>query len=140
MKTTVYLDGIFDLFHMGHLESIKQCRKLGNKVIIGVVSDKDAEKYKRMPVINQNQRADIIRNLRIVDEVIENAPMQLKLDFIEKYKIDLVVHAFADEKDYNKQKQFYKEIDEIGKFKRINYYSKESTSGIIRRILENYKE
>ena len=108
MLNRVYLDGIFDLFHRGHLESIKQCKKLGKEVIIGVISDKDAANYKRLPIINENDRAEIIRNLKLVDEVIENAPLIVDLNFLQKYNIDLVVHGFVDENDYIKQKSFFR--------------------------------
>jgi len=134
MYNRVYLDGIFDLFHRGHLESIKQCKKLGKEVIIGVISDKDAYNYKRLPIINENDRAEIIRNVKLVDEVIENAPLNINLEFLEKYNIDVVVHGFADENDYNKQKNYYEPIEKAGKFKRIEYYSKTSTTDIINKI------
>ena len=134
MYNRVYLDGIFDLFHRGHLESIKQCKKLGKEVIIGVISDKDAYNYKRLPIINENDRAEIIRNVKLVDEVIENAPLNINLEFLEKYNIDVVVHGFADENDYNKQKNCYEPIEKAGKFKRIEYYSKISTTDIINKI------
>ena len=52
---TIYLDGIFDLYHRGHIESFKQCLEMGDKLIIGVISDKDAEGYKRRPIICENK-------------------------------------------------------------------------------------
>ena len=78
----VYLDGVFDLFHRGHLESIKKCMEFGDEVIIGVVSDKDALSYKRLPVINENDRVEIIKNLKIVSHVIFPCPLVIKKDFI----------------------------------------------------------
>ena len=77
MKKRVYIDGIFDLFHRGHLESFYKTKNIfGDKesntveVIVGVISDKDAEKYKRLPIINEVDRCEIVKNIRIVDEVI----------------------------------------------------------------------
>lgn len=134
MYNRVYLDGIFDLFHRGHLESIKQCKNLGKEVIIGVISDKDANNYKRLPIINENDRAEIIRNVKLVDEVIENAPLIINLEFLEKNNIDLVVHGFANEDDYIKQKLFFETIEKVGKFKRIEYCTKTSTTDIINKI------
>ena len=57
------MDGVFDLFHRGHIESINKCLKFGDKIIIGIVSDKDAESYKRIPIFNQEDRCEIIKNL-----------------------------------------------------------------------------
>ena len=62
--TRVYMDGVFDLFHRGHLESINKCLKYGDEIIIGIISDKDAESYKRKPIINQDDRSEIIKNLK----------------------------------------------------------------------------
>ncbi|KAL7470795.1 hypothetical protein ACHAXS_011052, partial [Conticribra weissflogii] len=41
------MDGVFDLFHIGHLHAIEQCAALGTRVIIGVTGDDDAAGYKR---------------------------------------------------------------------------------------------
>ena len=130
----VYLDGVFDLFHRGHLESIKKCMEFGDEVIIGVVSDKDALSYKRLPVINENDRVEIIKNLKIVSHVIFPCPLVINKDFIIKNKIDIVVHGFLDDKDYEKQKSFFRIPIEMGVFKRIEYYNKISTTEIIKKI------
>ena len=50
-RRTVYMDGVFDLFHAGHLEAIQQCAALGDRVIIGVTGDSDAASYKRAPIM-----------------------------------------------------------------------------------------
>ena len=61
----VYIDGIFDLFHRGHLESLKQAKQIGNNtyLIVGVISDVVAKDYKRIPVISHEDRVEIIKNL-----------------------------------------------------------------------------
>ena len=103
----VYMDGVFDLFHVGHLDAIKQCSKLGNEVFIGVVSDSDAESYKRTPIIDETMRCEIIESCKYVSKVIFPAPLTPTLDFINKYNIDKVVHAFADDHDFEKQEHFF---------------------------------
>lgn len=52
-KGTVYLDGVFDLFHVGHLNAIEQAANLGDRLIVGVTGDDDATGYKRKPIISQ---------------------------------------------------------------------------------------
>lgn len=131
--TRIYLDGIFDMFHRGHLESFKQCKELGDYLIVGIISNKDASDYKRSPIINQEDRAEIIKYCSLVDEIIEEPPMKLDKNFLEKYKIDYVVHGFADNDDFNKQKKYYQHLIDIGKFKQIKYYSKTSTTKIINK-------
>lgn len=132
----VYIDGIFDLFHRGHLESFKQIKILYPNciLIVGVISDEDASGYKRKPIITFEDRCEIIRSIKYVDQIIEKSPLILDLDFIKKYEIDLVVHGFSSEEDENKQQEFFKEIIDIGIFKKINYYDKTSTTDIISKI------
>ena len=142
MTKRVYIDGIFDLFHRGHLESfIKSKNAIENEnveVIVGVVSDKDAEQYKRLPIINENDRVEIIKNLSVVNQVIFPAPLIMTKEFLDEYNIDLVVHGFANQDDFNKQLEFFKVPIELNKFKVIQYYTKISTSDIIKNIKENY--
>ena len=133
----VYMDGVFDMFHRGHLEAIKKTRNeagINGRVIIGVVSDKDANSYKRVPIVNELDRVEIIKNIKDVDEVIFPCPMSVNRDFIEKHNIDMVVHGFADINDYNNQKEFFQEIIDLGKFKMQEYYNKTSTTDIIKKI------
>ena len=136
--TRVYMDGVFDLFHRGHLEAIKKCKEFGEIVIIGVVSDKDSENYKRLPIINEEDRAEIIKNLKDVDEVIENCPLVITEKFINDNKIDIIIHGFSDESDLEKQKDFFEVPIKLNKFQSIKYYDKISTTDIINNIKINY--
>lgn len=66
-----YVCGVFDLFHAGHLTLLKRCKKYCDYLIVGVDSDELTDVYKnRRPIISQEDRMDIIRELRCVDEVV----------------------------------------------------------------------
>jgi cytidyltransferase-like protein len=136
----VYIDGIFDLFHRGHIESLKQAKKIDKDVflIVGVISDSVATEYKREPVINETDRIEIIKSINIVDMVITDPPLIVTKEFVIKNNIDLVVHGFSNETDWNNQKNFFKWLIENNKFKRINYYEKTSTTNIIKKIKDSY--
>tara|TARA_E500000178_G_C16944045_1_gene717905 strand:- start:88 stop:501 length:414 start_codon:yes stop_codon:yes gene_type:complete len=132
----IYIDGIFDLFHRGHLESFKQIKDIYKDcfLIVGVVSDEDAMSYKREPIISYEDRCEIIKSIKYVDKVIEKSPLTVDIDFIKKHKIDLVVHGFASKEDEKKQEVFFKEITDLGLFEKIKYYDKTSTTSIINKI------
>lgn len=135
----VYIDGVFDLFHRGHLESLNKAKNvLGDPdntfLIVGVVSNMDCESYKRTPIISENDRVEIIKNIRVVDQVIFPCPMEMTLDFIERNNIDMVVHGFSNDADREKQKLFFAQVIDSGKFKEIDYYSKISTTDIIKKL------
>jgi len=131
---TVYMDGVFDLFHIGHLRGIEQCIQLGDRIIIGVTGDSDATGYKRPPVISQNDRVAVVSAIKGVDKVICPCPLVVTEEFMELNSIDLVVHGFANDMDAERQKEFFKTPIELGKFQRISYYDKLSTTDIIEKI------
>jgi len=134
----VYMDGVFDLFHRGHIESIKKCSKFGDEIIIGIISDQDALGYKRLPIINEKDRVEIIKYIKLVKEIIFPAPLIIKKKFILENKIDIVIHGFSNDNDYEKQKEFFKDPIEMGIFKRIKYYQPISTTDIIKKIKLEY--
>jgi choline-phosphate cytidylyltransferase len=138
----VYVDGVFDLFHRGHLESLRKAKNALNDpentlLVVGVVSDEDCKSYKRTPMINEEDRVEIVKNIKFVDEVIFPCPLIVSMDFIKINNIDMVVHGFSNETDKETQKEFFKEIDENGYFKEIEYYKKISTTALIKKMENN---
>ena len=84
--------GTFDLFHIGHLNMLNRCKKYGDKLIVGVSTDNlNYSKKNRYPIISQNNRAEIIKNIRVVDEVFFEESLELKEDYIKKYKADIFI-------------------------------------------------
>jgi cytidyltransferase-like protein len=139
MKKVVYIDGVFDLFHRGHLESLVKAKNaLGDPdntfLLVGVVSDAECAGYKRVPIINETDRVEIVQNIKMVDEIIFPCPLVVDMDFIKTHNIDMVVHGFCNDADREKQRDFYAEINSKGYFKEIEYYSKISTTDIINRM------
>ncbi len=64
-----YTQGAFDMFHIGHLNLINHARALCDRLVVGVNSDRLIREYKgKSAVINEAERAEIVRNLRAVDE------------------------------------------------------------------------
>ena len=65
-----YTQGVFDMFHIGHLKLINRAAEYCEKLIVGVNSDTLVKDYKKKTtVICENDRAEIIRNLKAVDQV-----------------------------------------------------------------------
>lgn len=137
----VYVDGVFDMFHMGHLQSFRKCRALVDDpwLVVGIVTDEDAASYKRLPIISHKHRVELIGALREVDEIIENPPLVVDENFIQQHRIDLVAHGFKDELDFQRQKEFFKVPIALGKFKTIAYSDEISTTEIIHRVSRGCK-
>jgi len=131
---TIYMDGVFDLFHIGHVKAIHQCAKLGSRVIIGITGDSDAAGYKRPPIISQENRIAVVKAMKYVDQIVCPCPLIVTEEFMEKHSIDLVVHGFLNDEDAEQQFEFFEIPIKLGKFQRINYYDSLSTTDIINTI------
>ena len=74
-----YAAGAFDLFHVGHLNLLRNAKERCDYLIAGVVSDEMLREVKGIePVIPTSERAEIVRNLRFVDQVhVETTPSKI---------------------------------------------------------------
>ncbi|KAF5101885.1 hypothetical protein DV451_002070 [Geotrichum candidum] len=135
----IYADGVFDLFHLGHMRQLEQAKKaLPNVTLIcGLPSDEETHRRKGLTVLSDKQRADTLVHCRWVDEVIENAPWSVTPEFLEKHKIDYVAH---DDLPYasGNDDDIYKPIKEAGKFLTTQRTEGISTSDIITKIIRDY--
>ena len=93
---TVYVIGVFDLFHRGHVELLKKAKGLGDRLIVAINSDEMVANYKRKPVINENDLYVIKYNVDIIvhgdDWTGEGYLNQICMtpEFLQKHQIELV--------------------------------------------------
>lgn len=91
MTKNVYVSGSFDLFHIGHVNVIKQAKNLcgvDSKLVVGVHTDESVLKRKdHLPVIPFEQRFQIIQALKDADIVVKLDGFDQFEDQIEKYDI-----------------------------------------------------
>ena len=80
-KKIVFTNGCFDLIHIGHVRSLKEAKKLGDVLVVGLNSDRSVSLIKpRRPIIPQEQRAEILVSLDMIDYVSlfdEETPYEL---------------------------------------------------------------
>lgn len=137
MPKRVLIDGVFDLFHPGHIKLLKEIKDMDNYyLIVGVHNDEDVISYKRKPILNMHDRAYVIESCKYVDEVIINSPLYITKKFLEKNKIDLVFHAHSIEEN-DKYRLMYDIPQKMNIFRRIDYHNGISTSEIIERCKNN---
>ena len=70
-NTVVFTAGVWDILHVGHLNLLRRAKALGDRLIVGVLTDEAAERYKPRPVMPFDQRLELIAELRVVDEVVQ---------------------------------------------------------------------
>ncbi len=70
-KIIGYTCGVYDLFHVGHLNLFERCKEQCDYLIVGVCDDEYVKKYKdKTPVICENDRLRIVKALKCVDDAI----------------------------------------------------------------------
>ena len=83
-----YTQGVFDMFHIGHLNLLKQAKEHCDILIVGVNSDDLVRNYKhKSAIIDENQRANIISSIRYVDKAVIVNTLD-KVDALKKFKFD----------------------------------------------------
>ena len=84
--------GTFDVFHVGHLRILERAKALGDYLVVGVSTDElNISKKSRAPVFDQEQRIEIIKALKCVDEVFFEESLSLKGSYIEEKHADILV-------------------------------------------------
>lgn len=88
-----YTCGVFDLFHVGHLNLLERCKQMCDVLIVGVCNDDYVKNVKgKEPVYDENQRLRIINALKVVDnaELVTIAETNDKMLAIEKFGFDVL--------------------------------------------------
>ena len=129
-----YIDGTFDLLHIGHIRTLQRVLRKGPpgaRFVVGVLSDEDVETYKRRPCIPFAHRCEMVRAIIGVTSVIK-APLTPEGNFY-KHLGEKVVHFSGD--DYSKT--YHKYAAEHLMYCMIGRCPIESTSQIIERVIKN---
>ncbi len=137
-KIIGYTDGTFDLFHVGHLRLLKEAKKHCDILIVGVHGDDVVASYKgKPPIINENDRAEIIRNLAFVDKVVINRTRD-KIELLKLYGFNLMIIG-DDWKGTERWNKLEKQLNEHGVDVLYLPYTKTiSTTAIKKRVLDLY--
>jgi len=129
-----YTAGVYDLFHIGHLNILKNAKSLCDKLIVGVSSDKLVQEYKgKTPIIPFEERLEIIRNIKYVDAVVEQDTMD-KLSIWEKLKFDIMVVG-DDWHNTKKWKIIEEQLENKGVSTMYFPHTKGTSSTLINEIL-----
>ncbi|MFJ8512848.1 adenylyltransferase/cytidyltransferase family protein [Lysinibacillus xylanilyticus] len=107
-----YTAGVYDLFHIGHLNLLKNAKGMCEKLIVGVTTDELVQYKGKSPVIPFEDRIEIVRNIKYVDAVVAQADMD-KLEMCKKLKANVL---FVGDDWYNTDKwnSYEKEFNEAG--------------------------
>ena len=89
---TVITFGTFDVLHVGHVRVLNRSAALGDRLVVGVSSDAlNFSKKGRNPVFDQNERLEIVSNLKVVDAVFVEESLEQKREYVLEHQADILV-------------------------------------------------
>jgi len=134
-KIIGYTTGVFDMFHIGHLNILKRAKEQCDYLIVGVSTDENVLTYKnKLPVIPYEDRAAIVEAIKYVDRVVPQNTMD-KFEAWESLHFDKLFHG-NDWKGSN----MYNEVEEKLKQVGVEVVYFEYTKGISSSMLREKKE
>jgi glycerol-3-phosphate cytidylyltransferase len=140
MSTVVgYTTGVYDMFHIGHLNVLRRARALCDHLVVGVTTDELSLAVKgKTPVIPFDERVEIVRALRWADEVVPQTSMD-KLAAWEEHRFD-VVFVGDDWKGTDKWNALERDFAQRGV--RVHYfpYTAHTSSTLLRATLTRLAE
>lgn len=108
-----YTTGVFDMFHIGHLNILQHAKEQCEYLIVGVTTDELCYKRKNnYPIIKERDRMDIVRAIRYVDKVVPQADME-KIRPVRELGAD-VVFVGSDWKGTDEWNQYEKDFSIVG--------------------------
>jgi FAD synthetase len=143
-RIRVLVGGVFDILHVGHIHFLKQAKELGDELIVIVAHDETVRMQKRREPINPAEdRAELLRAIRYVDEVYIGTPGTIDMELVKRIDPDVI--AIGPDQFFNCEK-LKEELRKHGinaEVIRIPYLYKSDrakTSKIIQRIVETFCE
>jgi glycerol-3-phosphate cytidylyltransferase len=108
-----YTTGVFDMFHIGHLNIIMRAKEQCEYLIVGVTTDELCQKRKnKLPIICENDRMAIVKAIRYVDRVVPQVDMD-KIRPVKEFGVD-AVFVGSDWKGTDLWNQYEKEFYSVG--------------------------
>lgn len=126
-----YTTGVYDLFHIGHLNILRRAKEQCDYLIVGVSTDELVQSYKnKTPVIPFEERMAIVEAIKYVDKVVPQVTMD-KYSAWEKYQFNVIFHG-----DDWKNSSMYNELEEKLKKHNVDFVYFPHTNGISSTILK----
>ena len=108
-----YTTGVFDMFHIGHLNILKRAKEQCEYLIVGVSSHELVMDYKhKKPIIPFEERIAIVSAISYVDKVVEQTTMD-KMEVWSRYKFNALFHG-ADWKDSDMYNKIAVDFEKVG--------------------------
>lgn len=133
-----YTVGTFDLFHVGHLNLLKEAKKYCEYLIVGIHSDEWVYQCKKHnTIIPYNERAEIISSIKYVDEIVKNTGLS-KIQAWNEYRFN-VAFIGDDWKNTEIWTNIEKELNTVGVDVIYIPYTKEISTTYLKKKIASEK-
>ncbi len=134
-----YTTGVFDMFHIGHLNILRNAKDLCDYLIVGVSTDELVQQYKgKTPIICFDERIEIVRSIKYVDCAVPQVTMD-KMEAWRKLKFDVMFHG-ADWKGSQMYNKIVTEFEEVGVDVVFLPHTPGVSSTMLTKVLHELKE
>ncbi len=131
-----YTAGVYDLFHIGHLNLLKNAKSRCDKLIVAVTSDKAAEYKGKKPFIPQNERIEIVSAIKYVDKVVIQDDLD-KVKAHDVYQYD-VLFVGSDWQGTDKWNRYEQELEKRGAKVVYLPYTQQTSSTILQNTIKKF--
>ena len=133
-----YTSGVYDLFHIGHLNLLRNAKSMCDKLVVGVTTDELVSYKNKKPVIPYSERIEIVRAIEYVDAVVPQENMN-KLTMWKKLKFD-TMFVGDDWFESDKWADFDAQFKEVGVVIVYFPYTKGISSTLLNKTLLKLRE
>jgi len=130
----IYIDGGFDLVHSGHYNAIRQAKAMGDILVAGSNADEDLYRVKGPTIMNDDERAEILRHCKFVDEVIKCTTYTPDLSTLDDFNCQFYAHG--DDPVVVDGVDVLKTFSDAGRFKIFKRTEGVSTTDITGKLLK----
>ncbi len=136
----VMATGVFDILHLGHLYFLKEAKKLGDKLVVVVATDKTAEEMKHIPITTQEMRVKLVAELKPVDQAVLGYEGD-RYKIVKEVEPDIIALGYDQKHDEERIKEDLKNMGmdmKVVRLKPIVDHDLDGTRKIIRKVIDWY--
>ena len=134
-----YTTGVFDMFHIGHLNVLRNAKEYCDYLIVGVSVDELVKSYKhKSPIIPYEERVAIVQGIRYVDKVVPQTSMD-KFAAWEELRFDALFHG-DDWRGTDMYNEVERKLKEVGVDMVFLPHTEGTSSTMLKDVLQKFLE
>ena len=138
-KIVGYTTGVFDMFHIGHLNILRRAKEQCDYLVVGISTDEVVQSYKhKNPIIPFEERKAIVEAIKYVDEVVPQVSMN-KMEAWEQLHFDIMFHG-SDWKGSDMYNKIISDFAKVGAKVVFLPHTEGTSSTLLSEVLHKIKE